>query len=44
MQRTGHSSSAVRTYKHVGEKLRTETSDILSGSSCLKDESGVKIE
>ena len=44
MQRTGHTSSAVRTYKCVGEKLRTETSDILSGSACVKDTSGVKVE
>ena len=44
MQRTGHTSGAVRTYKRVGEKLRTETSDILSGSTCVKDTSVVKIE
>ena len=46
MQRTGHISSAVRTYnKRVGEKLRTVTSNVLSGSStCVKDKTGVRIE
>ena len=32
MQRSGHTLNAVRTYKHVGEKLRTVNSDILSDS------------
>ena len=33
MQRTGHSSNAVRAYKRVGEKLRTVTSDVLNGTA-----------
>lgn len=30
MQRTGHSSTAVRSYKRIGEKLRPLTSNILN--------------
>ena len=39
MQRTGHSSSVVRAYISVGEKLRAVTSDVLNGSVGIKDES-----
>ena len=38
MQRTGHASSAVRAYKHVGEKLRAVTSDVLNGCVNINDE------
>ena len=30
MQRTGHTSTAVRTYKCIGEKLKAVTSDALN--------------
>ena len=36
MQRTGHTSSAMRAYKHVGEKMRALTSDVLNGSGDKK--------
>ena len=29
MQRTGHSSAAVRAYKQIGDKLKSLTSDVL---------------
>ena len=32
MQRMGYSSNAVRSYKRVGEKFRTVTSDVLKGT------------
>ena len=36
MQRTGHTSTAVRSYKRVGEKLRAVTSDVLNGKADVK--------
>ena len=36
MQRTGHTSSAMRAHKHVDEKLRALTSDVLNGSGDKK--------
>ena len=36
MQRTGHTSTAVRSYKCVGEKLRAVTSDVLNGRADVK--------
>ena len=36
MQRTWHSSTAVRVYKHVGEKLKLVTSDALNNVSAGK--------
>ena len=36
MQRTGHTSTAVRSYKRVGEKLRAVTSDALNGKADVK--------
>ena len=32
MQRNGHSSTAVRSYKRIGEKLRPLTSDVLNNT------------
>ena len=32
MQRTGHSSTAVRPYKRIGEKLQPLTSDVLNNT------------
>ena len=32
MQRTGHSSTAVRAYKRIGEKLKPLTSDVLNNT------------
>jgi len=37
MQRPGHASTAVRSYKRVGEKLRAITSDVLNGRADTKD-------
>ena len=37
MQQTGHTSSAVRSYKRVGEKLRVVTSNVLNGRADLED-------
>ena len=40
MLRTGHSTtSGVRSYKHVGEKLKHVTSDILNGTKKFKQDS-----
>ena len=36
MQQTGHTSTAVRSYKRVGEKLRAVTSDVLNGRADVK--------
>ena len=41
MHRTGHTSTAVRSYKRVGEKLRAVTSDVLNGRANTMD---VKVE
>ena len=41
MQRTGHSTTAgVRSYKRVGEKLRSITSDVLNCAKKVKPEDG----
>ena len=41
MQRTGHSTTAgVRSYKRVGEKLRSITSDMLNCAKKVKSEDG----
>ena len=37
MQRTGHTSRAVRSYKRVGEKLRVVTSDELNRRADIED-------
>ena len=44
MQRTGHTSSAVRSYKRIGEKLRAVTSDVLTGNVRINNEPQVKEE
>ena len=43
MQRTGHSSNAVRAYKRVGEKLRTVTSDVLNGTVTTTKDQDLKV-
>ena len=43
MQRTGHSSNAVRSYKRVGEKLRTVTSDVLNGTVTTTKDQDLKV-
>jgi len=44
MQRTGHLSNAVRSYKRAGEKLRTVTSDVLNGTVITTKHEDVKDE
>ena len=39
MQRTGHSSTAVRVYKRIGEKLKPLTSDVLNSVSAVNKDS-----
>ena len=40
MLRTGHSTaSSVRSYKHVGEKLKSVTADVLNGANKFKQDS-----
>ena len=38
MQRTGHSTSGVRSYKWIGENLRNVTSDVLNGTTDKKSD------
>ena len=42
MQRTRHTSSAVREYKRVGQKLREETSDVLNATASIPQTPGGK--
>ena len=44
MQRTIHTSSAVRSYKRIDEKLRGVTSGMFSGSISINNEPKVKEE
>ena len=43
MQRTGHTSNAVRAYKWVGEKLWTVTSDVLNGTATTTKDQDFKV-
>ena len=40
MQRTGHSSTAVRAYKRIGEKLKPLTSDVLNNTATAVTKEG----